>query len=201
MSELKIKNDLPKPTVGENFKQIKPESGLSLDQAKQFLANQRQDYREHAQEKTKEFIQHIPTSGGSWLGEVGNSKWVPDDDRISPDQQSMRDLKEKYGIDGIMFNDREPDFSEVAHETVKIENFTNQRHKNFAQADKKFAEEKGITPAEARQFRKDNQLSWHERSELGVMDLVPRDIHNAIPHSGGISKIGHLMRTEGGPHV
>lgn len=201
MSELKIKNDLSETPVKENFKQIKPENGLSLDQAKQFLANQRQDYREQAQENSKEFVQRIPISDGKWTGEPGNSKWVPDDHRVLSDQQSIKDLKDKYGRDGIPFKDREPDFSEVAHETVKIENFTNQRHKNFAQADKKFAEKKGITPAEARQFRKDNQLSWHERSELGVMDLVPQDIHNAIPHSGGISKIGHLMRTEGGPHV
>ena len=36
------------------------------------------------------------------------------------------------------------------------------------------------------QYRHENNLSWHERSDMKHCDLVSRDIHGEIRHSGGV---------------
>ncbi|WP_457649304.1 HNH endonuclease [Profundibacter sp.] len=30
--------------------------------------------------------------------------------------------------------------------------------------------------------------TWHHHQELGIMQLVPSDIHNVIKHIGGVAK-------------
>lgn len=141
----------------------------------------------------------LPRTGGEWTGEVGNSMWIPDKDYIptdrnysNPEGKTSSELFQKYGIDGIQFNNGEPDFSEISKGTVKIENFSDCRYGiggNFDQADEKLAEERNCSKQEIKEWRKDNQYTWHERSDCQTMDLVPRDIHNGLPHSGGISVI------------
>ncbi|MGP1485379.1 MAG: HNH endonuclease [Campylobacter sp.] len=39
-----------------------------------------------------------------------------------------------------------------------------------------------------RKYRKENKLSWRERSDQKTMDLVSQGIHGNIPHSSGISE-------------
>lgn len=141
----------------------------------------------------------LPANGGEWVGEIGNSEWVPDD-LLVPKQPpgnelSWREIKDKYGIESIPFNDGEPDFSAVSEATVEIDDFTTDRNANFTQADeacaKKWSEEdkdgRSWTAADVKEYRKENQLSWHERSDQKTMDLVPQEVHGNVPHSGGIS--------------
>lgn len=155
---------------------------------------------ERPAENAKEII---PQSNGNWTGEPGNSKWIPDDSYINPnlqanpEQKTMGQIKREYGFDGITFKNNEPNFSEVSKGTVKINSFTVDRNKNFVQADKKFAEANNMTPQEAKQYRKEHRLTWHERSDMKTMDLVPREIHDAIKHSGGIAKAKRLMNETG----
>ena len=134
---------------------------------------------------------HLPVSNGDWVGEVGNSIWNPDDDFIplsaNPNNLTWGELKEKYGIDGIPFKDGEPDFSEVMKGEVKIDNFTTERNKNFPQADEKLAEKWECTPREVANWRKENGYTWHECKDCQTMQLVPSEVHNNIPHEGGIS--------------
>lgn len=149
-----------------------------------------------------EGIRRIPKENGAWTGEPGNSKWVPDKDYIpkvyNPDEEKWRDILEKYRIDGIDFNDGEPDFSEVADATVEIDDFSDSRAKNFAQADEKLAEQWNKEAKDGRtdwtsddvvDYREENSMTWHERSDMKTMDLVPSEVHNNVPHSGGISEI------------
>lgn len=151
------------------------------------------------QEINKELYRYLPETGGEWSGEKGNSDWIPDDDVIpkqhNPEGKSWAEIKEALGFNEIPFRDGEPDFSDVTVETVEIDDFSVDRHANFTQADEACARKwtaenkdgKEWTPDDVRAYRKENNLSWHERSDMGTMDLVPSVVHGNIPHSGGIS--------------
>ena len=142
-----------------------------------------------------------PRSDGQWGDKPGNSTWQPDRKYVPPNPNNNRDGKnwgqilDENNIDGIEFKNGEPDFSEVAVDTVEIDDFSDKRNSNFTQADEKLAEKwsqeqrdgKDWTPADVRQYRKDNGLTWHERSDMKTMDLVPREVHGNISHDGGIS--------------
>lgn len=141
----------------------------------------------------------LPENGGKWIKEKGDSEWEPDDDLVpkkhNEEGKSWREIKDKYDFDGIPFNEGEPDFTEVSEATVIIDDFSANRNANFTQADEACAkqwneqnrEAKTWTAADVREYRKENGLSWHERSDQKNMDLVPSVIHGNIPHSGGIS--------------
>lgn len=142
----------------------------------------------------------LPRSNGSWEGDEGDSIWKPDPDYVplksNPEGKTWEEIEDKYGMDGVKFKDGEPDFSEIAEATVEIDDFTENRFENFAQADGKLAEQwnaegrDGRTDWTARDvaaYRKENNLTWHERSDMKTMDLVPSEVHNNIPHAGGIS--------------
>lgn len=144
---------------------------------------------------------NIPQSGGKWSGEPGNSKWIPDRDSIPKqpygNKKSWGEILDKYSIDGIEFKDGEPDFTPIAEASVEIEDFTTQRDSNFRQADELLAQEwnrqkkdgkSDWTAEDVKNYRKKKKITWHERSDMKTLDLVPQDIHANIPHSGGISK-------------
>lgn len=67
---------------------------------------------------------------------------------------------------------------------------------NFAQADNALSEklsnanpEHPVTPDEIEAWRKENGLTWHENTDGKSMMLVPTEIHNACPHSGGVAEM------------
>jgi hypothetical protein len=130
---------------------------------------------------------------GNWEAERGDSKWIPSPEKIpgksNPEGKTWGKILDQYGIDGIDFKDGEPDFSPLSKGTVEIDNFTDNRDKNFAQADIAEAKKRGCTPEEIKKWREENGYTWHERSDCKTMDLVPSEVHNNIPHSGGISVI------------
>lgn len=141
----------------------------------------------------------LPENGGKWSGEKGNSTWEPNRDEIPKrppgNEKTWGEILDKYEIDGIKFKDGEPDFSTVSEGTVEIDDFSTERNENFTQADEKLAEQwskegkdgKEWTAQDIKDYRKEHNLSWHERSDMKTLDLVPQEIHGNIPHSGGIS--------------
>lgn len=141
----------------------------------------------------------IPKENGEWTGEAGGSTWKPDRNEIPKlplgNEKTWGEILDKYGIEGIVFNDGEPDFSPVSEGTVEIDDFTDRRNQNFTQADEKLAEQwttegkdgKEWTAQDIKEYRKENNLTWHERSDMKTLDLVPQEIHASIPHDGGIS--------------
>ncbi|MGX3067258.1 HNH endonuclease [Ursidibacter arcticus] len=153
----------------------------------------------------KNLFSFLPTTG-EWAGEVGNSEWKPDSE-IKPDPENKKggnpdnltweEILDKYGIDGIEYKDGYPDFSSVSVGEVTIEPFTESRDKNFRQADEKLAEQwtkegkdgKEWTARDVAEWRKENGYTWHEHQDCKTMQLVPKEIHNNTPHSGGISEI------------
>ena len=141
----------------------------------------------------------IPREDGHWEGEPGNSKWIPDSEHISskynPNGNTWGEILDKYGIDGIEFRDGEPDFSPVAEETVEIDDYSTDRDENYDSADQALADKWNAekmdgrsdwTKEDIKQYRKDHELSWHECADMKTMQLVPREVHLNIPHSGGI---------------
>lgn len=141
----------------------------------------------------------LPSSGGEWSGERGESTWKPNPDGIpkkdNPDNQTWEQILDKYGIDGIKYKDDYPDFSPVSEADIEIDDFSADRQKNFAQADEKLAakwsEESqdgkdNWTAQDVRRYRQENGLTWHEHQDCKTMQLVPKEIHNNIPHEGGI---------------
>ncbi len=137
----------------------------------------------------------IPKSGGEWSGQPGNSVFTPDKylkpgDRngTNPDHKTWGEIQQTYKFEGINFKDGKPDFSEIAKGEVKIDDFSDDRASNFDQADEKLAEQRGCTPEEVEQWRKENKYTWHEGSDCSTMQKVPTEVHGNIPHSGGISE-------------
>ncbi len=135
---------------------------------------------------------HCPVENGEWSGERGNSTWVPDPEYIpqkgNPEGKTWQEILEKNGIEGIEFKDGEPDFSEISKGDVKIEPFSENRSDNFDKADIELAKQKGCTPEEVAKWRKENDYTWHECKDMETMQKVPCEVHNNIPHSGGISE-------------
>lgn len=142
----------------------------------------------------------IEGHGGTWSGERGNSTWHPDSQYTppeksrnpekpysNPDNLTWAELMDKYGIEGIEFKDGYPVFDEVARGTVEIDDFTDDRDSNFAQANEKMAEQRGCTPEEVEKWMEDNNYTWHECQDCKTMQKVPNEIHANVPHEGGVS--------------
>jgi len=146
--------------------------------------------------KVKSFL---PKEGGEWSDEIGNSTWKPNRDEIPKrpqgNEETWGEILDKYDIEGIEFKDGEPNFSIVSEGTVEIEDFSTDRNGNFTQADEQLAERwtsegkngQDWSPQDIKEYRKENNLSWHERSDMQTIDLVPQEVHGNVPHSGGIS--------------
>lgn len=179
-----------------NISEIKPIESPLVELSKGFELLPDRELNKSLGEKSMGII---PRNGGKWSGEPGNSTWKPDPE-ITPSNRNYSntegktwgEILDKYGIEGIHFNNGEPNFSEISKATVKIDDFSDARYGaggNFDQADKKIAQQIGCTKEEVRQWRIENNYTWHERSDCKTMDKIPREIHGNIAHSGGISKM------------
>lgn len=186
-----------KPSLLEGFRQITSELGTTFEDAKAFVCDLFEQEDDHYV-PYGERLGYTPladTEKGTWKGERGESKFIPSD-RTS----AGRDAKEKlaeYGLRGITYKDAEPDFSKCAEATVKIDNMTENRYRNFFQADiicaKLWSQEAkdgrtDWTPRAVENWRDKNQFSWHERCDTKTMDLVPQEIHSFCRHSGGVAE-------------
>lgn len=150
------------------------------------------DLEKIEQEDLESEMKYLPRSDGVWEGEKGDSKWIPDDEKIpgkaNTDGKTWGEIKEDHDIDGIEFINGEPDFTEIARGEARIDEFTDNRDKNFKQADEYEAERRGCSPDDVKEWRKENGYTWHERKDCETMDKVPAIVHNNIFHSGGISE-------------
>jgi hypothetical protein len=139
-----------------------------------------------------ERFKNCPVSDGRWDGERGDSNWYPDRDYVpgkaNPEGKTWGEILDKYGIDHISFKDGEPDFSEISKGDVEIEPFSDDRTDNFDKADIELAKQKGCSPEEVAKWRKENGYTWHECKDMKTMQKVPSEVHNNVPHSGGISE-------------
>ncbi len=159
------------------------------------------DAADNAENKTS-----TPDNHGTWDGDRGNSTWHPDPDYVppeksrnpeekpysNPDKLSWKEILEKYGIDGIEFRDGFPVFDEISRGTVEIDDFetggSDAKDRNFKRADIALAKQRGCTPGEVEQWRKENNYTWHECEDKRTMQKVPNEVHANVKHDGGRSQ-------------
>ncbi|MFB9868774.1 HNH endonuclease [Vreelandella sulfidaeris] len=186
--------DLDKPVIVSSSEELVDTS--SLDEKIAFPFSHNTEVESHLFSAEGRYL---PENGGEWSGDRGNSDWGPEDgispNKHNPEEMTWRQIKDVFGFESIPFEEGEPNFEAVSEATVEIDDFTVDRNANFTQADEACAEQwteknengKAWTAAEVRAYRKENGLSWHERSDQKTMDLVPSLVHGNIPHTGGIS--------------
>lgn len=144
----------------------------------------------------KERIDRTPSEQsdrGEWTGERGESTYIPSDEQ-------MKELLQKYGMEGIEYKDGIPDFSQCSECTVEIDNMTENRYGkdgNFAQCDEKCAEQwnkegrdgkTDWTARDVQKWRSDNGYSWHERNDMKTCDLIPTEVNDYFGHLGGVAE-------------
>ena len=175
------------------FKEIKPETDMTVSDAKSFvdsLFKETQDTSDGYYNSYETRSSNIPVDGvrGKWEGERGESKYVPSDE--TDEGKAAKEKLAEKDQDGVEYNYAEPDFSESAEATVEIDKW------NASNKDGK----SDWTAAEVRDWRRENQCSWHERCDTRTMDLVSRDIHSYFGHYGGCSecKVRDAVNVDGG---
>lgn len=141
-------------------------------------------------------------SKGEWSGEKGNSEFTPANDEA-------RETIKEFDRETVGYKDGVVDFSPFAKETVSIENMTSDIVTNRTEAyralSKKWnAEAKdGRTDWSSRDvadWKSENNLEFHECSDLKTCQFVPAEIHQACKHAGGRyeARCREAMNAEGG---
>lgn len=177
------------------------ESELSSRRAPFFWENNIPEFEQLDEGPNAPMHYFLPRENGQWDNEEGDSRWKPNPQDVpsksNPENKTWEEILSPYGVDGVDFHGEEPDFSPFSKGTVEIEGFSTERKDNYAKADEALAKQwneeakdgrTDWTSADVQQYRHDNKLTWHERSDMKTMDLVPSEIHSNIPHAGGISE-------------
>lgn len=80
-------------------------------------------------------------------------------------------------VASLIFNQHLHEHPTKGFGDIELDHPTGKSWKDIRQADKKF----GIDA----KYRKDNNLVWHHHEDTGRMQLIPKDLHNAVRHTGG----------------
>lgn len=150
---------------------------------------------------------HTPKTGGIWEGERGNSVFYPDRD-VRPSNKGYSNMENKTwgqildenNIVGIKYINGEPDFSPIVkmQTTMDFESEISEAAKkqllstpvNREQLHEEFyvklAKENNCTVDEIISFKESNNLVVHESPDCKTLLLLPREIHDNLPHTGGV---------------
>lgn len=145
------------------------------------------------------FVQ-TPKDGnvGKWSGTRGESDFILDTPMELPDGKKLTKVTYKNCV---------PDFSPYQKAQVEIADMSDNRPRNYKQADEALAKlwtsikhngKSEWTAAGVKQYRTDNKLSWHEMSNMEYMQLVPSDVNQQFTHCGGIAEYNAMTGQEGG---
>ncbi|MEP3603260.1 MAG: HNH endonuclease [Stappiaceae bacterium] len=98
--------------------------------------------------------------------------------QVYPLKKLNKELRRKYPH-SVPFNGAGfPDFSRYSIKNVRID-LGNSRGVDFARADKAAGYGRGNP--------RPDDYTWHHHEDVGYMQLVPEDIHEAVRHTGGIA--------------
>ena len=142
-------------------------------------------------------------NGGKWKGERGESDFILDEPIICKDGTKVTKVTYKNAV---------PDFSPYQKAQVKIQ-MTNERYSiknkgivgNFEKADQALAEYwtktkyngKTWSARDIETYRKNNNLTWHEMSNMESMQLVPYEVNQTFTHYGGVAEYNAMIGQEG----
>lgn len=139
----------------------------------------------------EERFNHTPKNDGTWTGDRGESKWVPDDPDV---QETLSDS----GTDGIEYKNCFPDFQPVTKFTAQLPEELLQKSdpEQFKECNRQLLEAVENDPTFAKTFsaidlqrlsKGENPVdcTWHHDVTSGTMRLIPTDIHDSCRHLGG----------------
>ncbi len=138
---------------------------------------------------------------GYWTGTRGESDFVLNEPIVLKDGTRITKITYKNGV---------PDFSPYQVAQVKIENMTNKRlgnGGNYNQADEMLAKlwsdskyngQSNWTARKVEAYRTENNLTWHEMSNMEYMQLVPYDVNHTFTHYGGVAEYNAMIGQKGG---
>lgn len=138
--------------------------------------------------------EHCPKEGnhGHWEGERGEGRWIPDPDYIpqkaNPEGATWEEILKDHELTGVVFEKGDLNLEEISKGTVQIDEIGVNRSDNFDKADIELARQRGCSPEEVAEWRKENNYTWHEKSDGHTMQKVPSIIHGNISHSGGVAE-------------
>jgi len=147
-------------------------------------------------------------SGGHWKGDRGESEFILDEPLKNSKGEYVLDQKGNK-ITKITYKNGVPDFSNCAVAEVKIPHMTNKRlgtGGNYEQANEVLAdywtqikhEGRTWTARDVETYRVENNLTWHEMSNMESMQLVPYDVNHTFTHLGGVAEYNAMTGQEGG---
>ena len=152
---------------------------------------------------------NIPTSGGRWTGEPGDSIWIPDDTVIPPDKgysnmlhKTWFQIKSENNIRGISFSDGRADFRPVSKAEVVFDwerELGKEGIRHIVEiGDRQYLHEAGFallaknmgkSVQEVKEYKECLNLVWHEEPDCETLRLVSREVHDNIRHFGGIAML------------
>ena len=152
---------------------------------------------------------NIPTSGGLWTGEPGDSIWIPDDTVIPPDKgysnmlhKTWFQIKSENNIRGISFSDGRADFRpvskaevvfdwerELGKEGIRRIVETGDRQYLHEAGFSLLANKLGKSVQEVKEYKERLNLVWLEEPDCETLRLVVREVHDNIRHFGGIAML------------
>jgi A nuclease of the HNH/ENDO VII superfamily with conserved WHH len=137
--------------------------------------------------KGNEFGTHAPAKG--WDGNPGDSAWDPAKGVTDPER--LDEIKSVLGDKKLQFKDGYPDFTPYAHKVevdgklvparVEIE-MQGVNGPDFKAANEAMAKKLGVKDYDA-----PDGFTWHHNQDGVTMELIPSELHNNVPHSGGAS--------------
>lgn len=165
----------------------------------------------NSQEITDNLMGGLPKDNGKWDGERGNSLWIPKQDYV-PKGKGIYSYNNMYGKtwkrilmenkceEGIPFVNGEIDFGGAGVVKAEVtfpygigeyfdenEISRGNRYRLHEAAFNMVASLIGESVEDVRLWKEKSLLVWHECCDLRTMQLVPREIHDNIPHQGGIA--------------
>ena len=146
---------------------------------------------------------------GEWASSPGNSLCRPD--VTTEGGRAVKEELARARLEGIVYKGCVPDFGPVAKETVTIDTMTpdietNRTSAYQALADRWNAEgrpDKEGNPKtdwisrDVAEWKKENNLAFHECSDMHTCQFVPQTIHSYYKHYGGRSECAAKERLEG----
>lgn len=140
---------------------------------------------------------------GHWSGDRGESNYVYDKSKtikISEDRYVTVEAGTK-----VTYRNGVPDFSSFQEAQVRIPSMTNNRAKNFKQADEALADywtktkhnKQTWTARDVETYRSSKGLTWHEMNNMESMQLVPTEVNAGFGHLGGVGEYNVMIGEEG----
>lgn len=101
-----------------------------------------------------------------------------------------KELAKKYPEEIYYDKDGCPDFKKYSRIDIKVERLTGKSdYKDFDLADK-------AARRFEQNFVRSETETWHHHQDGITMQLVPKDLHNSIPHTGGAALLRYNQKKE-----